>query len=255
MTNSFRDYVQVAVKRKKMIALFGLVTFLSTGIVLVFSTKVYEAHAIVRLGSVEGEWTRVEAIQLIKSDSFLKEVSLSLGGEILPQDLQGRLEREKNFMGFREGYENYLIMNFRDPDPEVALRILRGITDHLVLLSRVNFDRQMLIMNERVMRFDRELKEMQERISEVKKNLSFRNREHIENQVDSLERPYVDLLETRLVTLKNIAMMRSAEVYSQPAVSKTPVEPRYLPQLLFSAIVGLLAGFLAACIREFWSQA
>ncbi len=223
------------------------IVVLSSVVVLLISPRIYQGSLVLQMGNLER--------------GFYQSRSRRMAGE---RYVLERCRRFRERQGFAAGFESndgngdqfcpaqtgfakiFLLLTLRGRNPVLISEALDVLGSTFVYASRDRLKSQLDVWQERLSWQNRHIEKMEEVLWEAKRTFfSSSSMTQRRRQIASLERSYSDMVENQLAILEKIAEARPAQIYSAGAVGKNPVLPRYMDQLIFSAIVGI--GFWALC--------
>ncbi len=256
-----RDYINVIIKRKKVI----LSVFIASVVIGLISTllapKVYEASANIQLGSINNLLiTKEEAREIILSDDLLTPVIKETGIKTDPESLKKviKIEDIKN--------TNLVGIKIRYPGPEMALTILKKIAAEFIAQVQPLYEKNEFLLKERLNELDSEIKE-------TKKSIEIKQ-EHLKGLADSINNSgvetnfraflmqnYIPTYQQHLFGLRNekknlnTILINSRNFQLLNLSSKpNPIKPDKKINLFVAAAMGLILGVFLAFFMEFWQK-
>jgi len=259
---NMRGYLNVIIKRKKLILAIFLFSVITVLIISLRMPKVYEITTTVQLGSFkELLINNGEAKEMILNQNLLLSVINQLGLKVEVERLKKsiRVENIKD--------TNLLVIKITYPGIETALKINDAIINPFIAQGQVVYQEQLSDINERIKELDMEIKNVQAEISKTQGMLSelinassasqsdvsvkailLQNILHnFESDLSGLSSQRYEL-KTLLVNAKNF------KISDAPIRSKNPVGPKKKQNVIIAGMFSLIFGVFLAFFLEFWQQ-
>ncbi len=257
-----REYINVIIKRKKLILAIFLVSVFTAAIVSLMMPKVYEITSIVQLGSVNEPLIKNEEAKAIMLNqnlllSIINELNLKMGVEGLQKaikisDLAGT---------------NLLKIKITYPGIDTAIKINDAIVNPLITQGQSLYQERLAIINERLKELDLEIKNAEGDISRTQTLISgLPNANNISQSDVSLRiillQNTLPNYESNLTALRNqrnglkfsLANAKDFKIFDQPIKPKNPVGPKKKQNVLIAGMLSLMFGVFLAFVLEFWQK-
>jgi len=253
------DYLNVLKKHKKIIIIIVAISVLTTGIVSLLMTKIYEAKTVIvpatQQNSSPGMSALVaqfgispllpannaaETVNLLKSKILMGKIikNHDLLPVLLEKNPKGKTENEKTWMGIRAlmgittvGYkqkDNVIELSVQFKDPKIAADI-------------VNYY----------------LTELTEHMSSETKRVALTNKKYLESELNATSDPFIKARIYNLIAQQiETAMMAEAKenfafkVLDPPKVPDKRIKPKRRQMVMMSFAVSLFLGIFIAFFRE-----
>ena len=257
-----RDYVNVLIKRKKLILAVVLVSVFTAAIASLLMPKVYEITSTIQLGSVNEPLIKKEdakAIILNKNSllSLIKELNLNI--EV------GRIEKSIKIEDV-DG-TNLLRIAVKYPDIDVAFKINNAISANIISQGQSVYRGKISILDERLAELDIEIKNIQKDIDGIRNLISGLPNSSNVSQADATLR-IILLKNTLLDYERNLTLLRNQKnelkfalfnakdfkVFDPPIKSKDPIAPNKKQIILISGIISIFFGMFLGFFMEFWQK-
>ena len=257
-----RNYINVVIKRKKLILAVVLVSVVTAAIVSLRMPKVYEITSTIQLGSVNELLIKNEDVKAIMLNqnlllSVINELSLKMRAEGLQKaikisDLAGT---------------NLLKIKITYPGIDTALKINDAIVNRLIAQGQNIYQERLALINERLKELDAEIKNAEGDISRTQALISgFPSANNISESDVSLRiillQNTLPNYESNLTSLRNqrneiklmLASAKDFKVFDAPIKPKNPVGPKKRQNVLIAGIMSLMFGVFLAFVLEFWQK-
>ena len=250
-----RDYIDVIIKRKKIILTVFFAAVIAATIVNFLTPKVYEASAIVRLGGTpELLISKPNAIEELQGrklvDSVLKRLKLNNNTGEFDKNKILRIEDIVNTDFIR------IIVRYRDPI--LATAISNIITDTFVTEKKEIFKVNLLFLNEQIKEFEKRYQIIVGEIDNFNKEISNQsmnpNYPLLQNTITNYETICFALRE-KAFSLKDVVLKsQDFEVFELASIPRVAIKPNKKQNVALSGIVSLMFGTFLAFFIEFWQK-
>lgn len=256
-----RDYLNVIIKRKKMILAVFFISIIITAIVSFIAPKEYLATAIIQNGFVEEPLLKKSEVdQMIKFYDFLnpaiEELQLQENAEGLKEFIKVETVKDTDFLRFKVEYK----------DKDLSLKLCRIIVNAFlaqasdIYLHRINLiEKNLLELDNQVKSIQSDIKRTQKLIEDLSISEKVSGAEIatrvilLQNTLPNYYNNLVSLFEQRedlqlvLIKAKEFKLIELIEPSS-------PVKPNKKLNIAVSAIVSLIFGVFLAFFVEYWEK-
>lgn len=257
-----RNYINVVVKRKKLVLSIFLIAVVISTTVNFLMPKVYEATSTVQLGNVEKPLiSKEEAKEIILNQnslvSIIKELNLKIEIENLKKNIKITDINGTDLLTIKVVY----------PGLDAALKINEAIVNPLIARGQSIYQERLILINERLKELDAQIKNAEKDIDRAQNLISEISNSGNISQSDASLR--IILLqntlfnyESSLPVLRNqrnkmklsLANAKDFKIFDQPVKPKKPIGPKKTRNVLTAGIVGLMFGIFLAFFLEFWQK-
>ncbi|MCG2707973.1 MAG: Wzz/FepE/Etk N-terminal domain-containing protein [Candidatus Omnitrophica bacterium] len=257
-----REYINVIIKRKKLILAIFLVSVVTAAIVSLRMPKIYEITSTVRLGNVNGVLIKNEEVKAIMlNQNSLLSIINDLNLKITPERLQ------KDIKISDIGGTNLLKMKITYPGIDTALKINDAIVNPLITQGQNIYQERLAIVNERLKELDEEIRNSEGDIVRTRAlisglpNASGVSQSDVSLMIILLQNT-LPAYESNLTTLRDqrnklklvVIEAKDFKVFETPIKPKHPVGPKKKQNVLIAGIFGLMFGVFLAFVLEFWQK-
>ena len=271
-----REYINVIIKRKKLILSIFFAAIVITAVVNLRMPKIYEVTSTIQLGSINKLLIKNEDANiqlgsvnelLIKNEeakaiilnqnsllSIINDLNLKITAESLQKDIKISDIKDTNLFKIKITYS----------DINTALKISDAIVNPLITQGQNMYRERMFIINER-------LKELYEAIKNAEEDI-VRTQNLIINvpSSDNVSQAEVSLrmiilqntlpkYENNLTDLRNqrndlqilLSSSKDFKVFDAPIKPKHPIGPKKKQNILIAGMFGLMFGVFLAFVLEF----
>ncbi len=257
-----REYINVIIKRKKLILAIFLVSVVTAAIVSLRMPKVYEITSTVQLGSVNELLIKNEEAKAIMLNqnlllSVINDLNLKITAETLQKDIKITDINGTNLLKIKITY----------PGIDTALKINDAIVNPLIAQGQNMYQERLVIVNERLKELDAEIKNAEGDINRTQTLIfGLPNANNISQSDVSLR---VILLqntlpnyESNLTALRNqvnglkiiLSNAKDFKIFDAPIKPKNPVGPKKKQNVIIAGMFSLILGVFLAFILEFWQK-
>jgi len=151
-----RDYLNVVIKRKKIILSIFFISIITIAVVSFLMPKVYLSTAIIQNGFVnEPLLTKSETEEMIKFYYFLDPIVKELKLKINVEETRGAIKieaiKDTDFFRFRVEYK----------DKDTSLKLCQLIVKAFLLESRSIYQQRINLINQRLAKLDEQIESLQ----------------------------------------------------------------------------------------------
>jgi uncharacterized protein involved in exopolysaccharide biosynthesis len=257
-----REYINVIIKRKKLILAIFLVSVFTAAIVSLIMPKVYEIASIVQLGSVNEPLIKNEEAKAIMLNqnlllSIVNELNLKIGVEGLQKAIKINDLAGTNLLKIKITY----------PGIDTAIKINDAIVNPLIAQGQGFYQERLAIINERLRELDLEIKNAEGDISRTQTLISGLPAANNISQSDIslriiLLQNTLPNYESNLTALRNqrnglkfsLANAKDFKIFDQPIEPKHPIGPKKKQNVLVAGMLSLMFGVFLAFFLEFWQK-
>lgn len=259
---NIRDYINVIIKRKKLILAIFCVAVVVSAVVNLQLPKVYEVTSTVQLGSVNGFVTnKDEAKELVfNRDSLqviIKKLNLNIDGERLRENI-----KIKDIPG-----TNLLTVTIVYPGLEEAFKIHDFVVSSLINQGQGIYLDNLAILKGRLNELEAAIKTVEGNINRIQNLVSELPKSGNISESDiSLRIILLQITlpsyESNLTTLRNlrnelklaIVNAKDFKVFDAPIKPKYPIAPKKKQNVLIAGILSLLFSIFLALFMEFFRK-
>lgn len=257
-----REYINVIIKRKKLILAIFLVSVFTAAIASLMMPKIYEVTSTVQLGSVNEPLIKSEEAKAIMLNqnlllTIINELNLKIGVEGIQKAIKISDVTGTNLLKIKIIY----------PGIDTAIKINDAIVNPLIVQGQGLYQERLAIINERLKELDLEIKNAESDIGRTQTLISGIPEANNISQSDISLR--IILLQNTLPNYEsNLTMLRNQrnglkfslsnskdfKVFDQPIKPKNPVGPKKKQNVLIVGMLSLMFGVFLAFVLEFWQK-
>lgn len=259
---NIREYINVIIKRKKLILAIFLLSVVTAAIVSLRMPKVYEITSIVQLGSINELLIRNEdakAIMLNQNSllSLIKKLGLKTGVDSLEKSIKIDGIKDTNLLKIKIMYS----------DIDIAIRINEAIVNPFITQGQSIYQERIALINERLNEIDKEIKNAEGDMGRIQAFISSLPNANNISQLDAslriiLLQNILPNYESNLSALRNqrnglkllLANAKDFKVFDAPIKPKSPIGPNKKQNVLIAGMFSLMLGIFLAFILEFWQK-
>jgi len=259
-----RDYIEVILKRKKIISTIFLICVITTTVISFLMPQVYEATTIIEIGSIlmpVSTLTPVstsipliskdKTIQKLKTDKMLKPViqtlNLNIDGCALENSI--KIEDIKN--------TNFLKLRIQNLDPQLAVIISNTIADYFIQQVNKIYEEKFSLVKEEINKLEKRSKTIEEEIEKLSKVISSQVSSSdfliLQNALSNYETIFFKLSE-KIYSLKQVLIDSTKFEVFKPATTAQKIKPNKKLNIATSMILGLMLGVFVAFSQEYWEK-
>ncbi|MCX5679385.1 MAG: Wzz/FepE/Etk N-terminal domain-containing protein [Candidatus Omnitrophica bacterium] len=254
-----REYINVIIKRKKLILGIFLAAVVVTAIISLTMPKVYEITSTIQLGSVNGLVMKSEdAKTVILNQNSLSSIINRLNLKMTPEELQ------KDIKINDVGGTNLLKIQIIYPGIDMVLKINDAIVNPFIVQGQAMYQERLAIINERLKELNEEIKNAegdiartQALISEVPTDSSVSQSDIslriilLQNTLSNYESNLSGLRSQRNGMKLMLTDAKDFKVFDAPIRPKYPVGPKKKQNVILAGILSLMFGIFLAFVLEF----
>ncbi len=143
-------------------------------------------------------------------------------------------------------------------NPNIAVNILRKIENKLVLEGNEFYEKNMVLINERVQELAARKKNVSSQIEALNQRISRNklglNYPLVQNTLTNYETIYSDLSAGEYSLKKGLLSAKNFKIIEPPVKSINHIKPKKKQMVTIAAVVGLMLGVFIAFIVEFWQK-
>lgn len=259
-----RDYINVILKRKRVIITIFLLSVVITTIICFIMPKTYRAKALVENGFIgEPIISKSDAIEIINSEVILGKVIKTKKSNLLikAEDISNIIKAEDIIN------TNMLCITANANTPRDAKKLCEEICKEYVAYGnklynekRKPFDENLKLVEEQITRIDNDIVKVKAMIEKFSVSASI---------ISSDEEVRIILLQSVLSAYNgqlqglyqqkhniNIIFSKSKEfkIITHPKEPEYSIKPKKKQMIIISSILGLMAGVFIAFFVEFWQK-
>ena len=257
-----KDYVNVIIKRKKLILGVFLVSVFITAIVSLLMPKIYEITSTIQLGSINEALIKNEDAKaiILNQNSLLSVIS--------QLDLKIEIEKFRKHISIDDiKGTNLLKINIVYPGIDKAFKINEAIINPLIAQGQIIYQERLAIVNERLKELDEEIMTTERDIARTQVLISSLH------SATNISQPDVSLriillqntlpnYESNLTALRNqrngvkfmLSNSKDFKIFDQPIKPKLPIAPKKKQNIFIAGVLGLMLGVLLSFFVEFWES-
>jgi len=245
-----REYINVIVRRKKLVLVIFLVSVITSAIVSLMMPKIYEITSTVQLGNVNGSLINNEDVKaIILNQNSLSSIINDLHLKISPESLQKAI-KISDITG-----TNLLKIKITYPGIDTALKINDAIVNPLIVQGQNKYQERLALVNERLTELEAEIKNAESDIVRTQTLISGLPSVRGVSQADVslriiLLQNTLPTYESNLTALRNqrngmkLALIEAKDfkVFDAPIRPKYPVGPKKALNVIIAGILSLIFG-------------
>jgi len=257
-----RDYINVIIKRQKLILSIFLAAVVIAVIVNLRMLKIYEITSTVQLGSVKellikNEEARAIILNQNYLSSIINDLNLKITVEALLKDI-----KISDISG-----TNLLKIKITYPSIDTALKINDAIVNPLITQGHSMYKERTSIINERLKELFGAIRNAEEdiirtqnliinipssdKISQAEVSLRMII---LQNTLPKYENNLTDLRNQRNDLQILLSSSKDFKIFEAPIRPKNPVGPKKKQNILIAGMFSLILGVFLAFVLEFWQK-
>lgn len=257
---NLRDYIEVIIKRKKIILIIFFMCVVGTIVISFLMPKTYETSTIVKIGSITQPLIsgviqplipKEEAILKLQREPLLNSVIRKLNLNIEVSGLKEMIEVEniKNtqFLKIKTQYTN----------PDLAVKICNAIANFFILQMKEMYDKKTILLNEQIKTLEKRNEILEKAVEKINQMLLSQTTNQdfplMQNTLSNYETVFSQLSERIYLLKKELIDFQQFEIL-EPAVIAKNIKPDKKLNITVSAILGLMIGIFAAFLQEYWQR-
>lgn len=253
-----REYINVVIKRKKLILSVFLISVFIAAVASLLMPKVYEITSTVQLGTVDGiligkELARETILNQNYLSSLIKELNLKID-----------VDKFKKKISFEDIVNtNLLKIKIQHTNVDMAIRINNAIVDPLITQGQSIYQEHVVLVNERLKELDAQIKDTEADIYRTQTLISGLPNSANIPQVDAslriiLLQNTIPNYESNLNALRNqrnglkfsLINARDFKILDLPIKPKYPIKPKKTRIVLVVGIISIFFGLFLAFFME-----
>jgi len=272
---SFKDYVNIVIKRKKLILVIFSVSIIAAVVASLFMPKVYEMTTIVRLGSVDIAQLGIrndmflmkqeKAQEIILNKSFLLPIIEELKLKIEVKDLK------KNIKVILIDETNLIKIKITYPGLDMLVKVNNAIIDSFITEGEKVRQKKVSVVNNWLKQYESEIAKVETDLDRTRSLISklsdFNNNSQpkippaeifsktiqLQSILSGYEANLIKLREQRNNTEFMLDSFKPFDIFDAPVKPKKPIMPLEL-NVLIAGIISLLCGVFLASSMESWQK-
>ncbi len=261
-----RDYINVLLKRKRVVILIFLIAIIAAAIVSYFTispSPIYKSSIIFSVSQIDDQAVVniTESLEIIKSSVFLNEVINRMDLEINARQLKSQIE-VKNLKG-----TNFIEIFVVDNSPEKAKNLAENLTEVFIGQNQGKYQEKVKLVEDRLKTLEEQITEFEKNIEMIKKALkeiaASKELSEAERQFQTslllsssaTERELFNTLADRANSLRvNLKSYEDFKIINNAQMLVSPTEPNKKLNILIAGVLGLFVGIFAAFFLEFMKK-
>jgi len=255
-----RDYINVVIKRKKLILVIFFISVIATAIISFLMPKVYETTSLVQLGSIDQlVLDKEEAKEILLSQSNLLRIANDLNLKIKLEDFKRRIKIEDI------ANTNLLKIKTQFSNPDTARKINEALPVILFSYGGGLYQKKIALINERLDELEQEIHNADNDIKRTRKlvmGLSESATSIVQSDISLriiLLQNTIPNYEVQLTTLKNqknatkMILIKASDfrVLDSPVEPKYYIKPKKTQNIVIAAGAGLMLSLFIAFFLEY----
>lgn len=253
------DYFNVLKKRKKLIIIIVVISVLTTGIISLLQTKIYEAKAVIEpvtpqstpsgMNALAAQFgispppptNAAETVNLLKSKILMEKIikNHDLLPVLLEKNPKDKSDNERIWMGIR-ALMDITNVNYKQKDNVIELSV--QFKDPKIATDIVNYY----------------LTELTDHMSSEAKRVALTNKKYLESELNATADPFIKTKIYSLIAQQiETAMLAEAKenfafkVLDPPKIPDTKIKPKRKMMVMMSFVVSLFLGIMIAFFKEY----
>ena len=253
------DYFNVLKKRKKLIIIIVAISVLTTGIISLLQTKIYEAKAVIEpvtpqnapsgMNALAAQFgispppstNAAETVNLLKSKILMEKIikNHDLLPILLEKNPKDKSDNEKIWMGIR-ALTDITNVNYKQKDNAIELSV--QFKDPKIATDIVNYY----------------LTELTDHMSSEAKRVALTNKKYLESELNATADPFIKTKIYSLIAQQiETAMLAEAKenfafkVLDPPKIPDKKIKPKIKMMVMMSFVVSLFLGIMIAFFKEY----
>jgi uncharacterized protein involved in exopolysaccharide biosynthesis len=257
-----RGYINVIMKRKKLILAIFLISVFTAAIMSLRIPKVYEVTSTVQLGSIDALLIKNEEAKAIIFNqnsllSIINDLGLKITVDALQKDIKISDVKDTSLLKIRITHH----------DIDTALKINDAIVNPLIAQGQNMYKMRVSIINERLKELQGATKNAEEDIirtqnmiigipssKDISQSELFLRMIFLQNTLPKYENNLTDLRNQRNDLQILLADSRDFKVFDAPIKPERPIGPNKKKNVLIGGMIGLMLGVFLAFVLEFWQK-
>jgi len=257
-----KEYINVIIKRKKLILAIFLASVVITAVVSLMMPKVYEITTTMQLGKVNEPIIKNEEVkEIILNQNLLQSIINEL-------NLKMDVERLKKAIKISDlDNTNLLKIKITYPSIDTIFKISDAIVNPLITQGQKLYQERLSLVGERLRELDMEIKDAESDISRTQALiLGIPNANNISQSDVSLRiillQNTLPNYESNLTALRNqrnglkfsLVNAKDFKIFDAPIKPKNPVGPKKKRNIIFAGMFSLIFGVFLAFFLESWQK-
>jgi len=261
-----RDYINILLKRKRIIILIFLIAIIAAAIVSYFTispSPIYKSSITFSVAQIDDQAVIniTESLEIMKSSVFLNEVINRMDLKTSVEQLKSKIE-VKNLKG-----TNFIEISVVDNSPEKAKNTAENITEVFIEQNQGKYLEKIKLVEDRLKALEEQIIEFEKNIDEIEK---VKKKIAVSKELSEVERQFqISLLLSSLVAERELyndlsnranilrANLKDCEdfkIINYTQLTITPPEPNKKLNILIAGVLGLFIGIFTAFFMEFWQK-
>jgi len=244
-----RYYMEIIIKRKKVILAVFFICVVITAIVSFLVPKIYEVSAIIRIGKIYDILVpKSEAAQMLESKELLTAVGKRFNADVSKikieaEDLEG---------------SSLIRIKVRYVDPDLAVKICKALSGEFIDKGKENYGIKLTLLNGQIDDLEKKSELIDKEIIKLNQIISSQSVGSdfalLQNILANYEDTYNDLKDKIYGLRLELADSQKFEFFERPARPESPVIPNMRLNILISGVLGLMLGGFIAFFKEIWDK-
>jgi len=259
---NLRDYINVIIKRKKIILTVFFVSVITTAVFSLIMPKVYLSTATIQNGIV-GELLIKKSVaeEIIKFYDFLnpiiKELKLETNVERLKRAIKVEVINDTDFLRFKVEYK----------DRDVSLKLCQSIVNSFLAQANNLYQQRLNLVNRHIEELNSQIKSIQsdiERTQGLIQNLAVSEKIGepergirivlLQNTLPNYQANLISLLNLKNDLQLTLIKAKEFKLIDQPIKPKYPIKPNKRQNVVISGVISLMFGVFLALFIEYWEK-
>ena len=261
-----RDYINVLLKRKRVVILIFLIAIIATAMVSYFTispSPIYESSITFGVAQIDGRpvINITESLEIMKSSVLLNEVINRMDLEINAEQLKSQIE-VKNLKG-----TNFIEISVVDNSLEQAKNLAESIIEVFIKQNQGKCREKVKIVEDRLKILEEQITEFEKNIEEIKKTLKeiatskelsegerqFQTSLLLSSSVTTREL-YNTLTDRANILRVSLKSYEDFKIIDNAQMIVSPIKPNKKLNILIAGVLGLFVGIFAAFFLEFMKK-
>ena len=261
-----RDYINVLLKRKRVVILIFLIAIIATAMVSYFTispSPIYESSITFGVAQIDGRpvINITESLEIMKSSVLLNEVINRMDLEINAEQLKSQIE-VKNLKG-----TNFIEISVVDNSLEKAKNLAESIIEVFIKQNQGKCREKVKLVEDRLKILEEQITEFEKNIEEIKKTLKeiatskelsegerqFQTSLLLSSSVTTREL-YNTLTDRANILRVSLKSYEDFKIIDNAQMIVSPIKPNKKLNILIAGVLGLFVGIFAAFFLEFMKK-
>jgi len=256
-----RDYINIIIKRKKLILIVFFVSVIVTAVVSFLMPQIYQSIAMIQNGVIDGPLVKKSEVEeMIKFYTFLnpitEELKLKTDIERLKKAIKVEEIKDTDFLRFKVEYR----------DKDASFKLCQSIVNSFLAQANHLYQQRLNLVNQRLEELSSQIRLIQSDIEHTQgliQNLSISEKiDEIEagiriillqNTLPNYQTNLISLLDQRNNLQLTLLKTKEFKPLNLTTLEK-PIRPKKKQNIVISGIVSLILGTFLAFFMESWGR-